>query len=148
MWVVNKSGGLAFYKSYDSSFVDVNETLRLASIWHSLHAISRTVDAVSPVDGCRGIELVECDAFDVRCFETSTGVKFLAVAKKRAIGIERLLKNCYDAYADYACKNPFVEPEMPIRSQLFEEKLRMAVTACNGTNAKVSKGGGFDERER
>ena len=50
VWIVNKSGGLIFYKNYssDKNTLDINDTLRLASVWHSLHAISRT-NSVSPV---------------------------------------------------------------------------------------------------
>jgi hypothetical protein len=73
VWIVNKSGGLIFFKNYAndehattiqtttttrppttdidvdfSTGLDINDTLRLASVWHSLHAISRT-RSVAPV---------------------------------------------------------------------------------------------------
>ena len=68
IWIINKSGGLVYQKTYaDVPTIDTNETLRLASIWHSLHAISAQL---SPVDGCTGIELLETENFDLRCIQT------------------------------------------------------------------------------
>ena len=59
VWIINKSGGLVFQKNYaDVPTIDTNETLRLASIWHSLHTISVQL---SPVEGCTGIELLETE---------------------------------------------------------------------------------------
>ena len=48
LFVVNKSGGLIYHRDFSPGGVrlDTNDTLRVASIWHSLHAIS------SQVRGC------------------------------------------------------------------------------------------------
>ena len=41
VWIINKSGGLVFRDVYaDIAPIDTNETLRLASMWHSMHAIA------------------------------------------------------------------------------------------------------------
>ena len=50
--------------------MDTNDTLRLASLWHSMHAISQQL---SPISGCSGIELLEADNFDLHCFQSLTG---------------------------------------------------------------------------
>lgn len=50
--------------------MDTNDSLRLASLWHSMHAISQQL---SPVVGCMGIELLEADTFDLHCFQSLTG---------------------------------------------------------------------------
>ncbi|OVA15369.1 Sybindin-like protein [Macleaya cordata] len=50
--------------------MDTNNSLRLASLWHSMHAISQQL---SPVVGCSGIELLEADNFDLHCFQSLTG---------------------------------------------------------------------------
>ena len=34
----------------------------------------------------------------------------------------------YDLYCDYVLKNPFYEPEMPIRCDLFDQKLTQHIT--------------------
>ena len=142
VWIVNKSGGLIFYKNYsDKNTLDINDTLRLASIWHSLHAISRT-NSVSPVKKSSGIELLETSTFDLHCFETKTGIKFMVCSMKKAIGVERLLRRVYDVYADFAMKNPFYELEQPIQAELFEERVMIAVKSCRNANSGHYSGGG------
>ena len=51
--------------------MDTNDSLRLASLWHSMHAISQQL---SPTLGCSGIELLEADTFDLHCFQSLTGI--------------------------------------------------------------------------
>lgn len=131
VWIINKSGGLVFQKNYaDVPTIDTNETLRLASIWHSLHAISVQL---SPVEGCTGIELLETEHFDLHCIQTLTGTKFFVTASPKTIGLDHLLHTIYDLYSDYVMKNPFYELEMPIRCELFEQNLAYAVRAMNST---------------
>ena len=143
VWIVNKSGGLIFYKNYssDKNTLDINDTLRLASVWHSLHAISRT-NSVSPVKKSSGIELLETSTFDLHCFETKTGIKFMVCSMKKAIGVERLLRRVYDVYADFAMKNPFYELEQPIQAELLEERVMIAVKSCRNANSGHYSGGG------
>lgn len=142
VWIVNKSGGLIFYKNYsDKNTLDINDTLRLASVWHSLHAISRS-NSVSPVKKSSGIELLETSTFDLHCFETKTGIKFMVCSMKKAIGVERLLRRVYDVYADFAMKNPFYELEQPIQAELFEERVMIAVKSCRNANSGHYSGGG------
>ncbi|RRT49977.1 hypothetical protein BHE74_00052389 [Ensete ventricosum] len=71
LFIINKSGGLIFYKEYGSAGrMDTNDSLRLASLWHSMHAISQQL---SPTNGCSGIELLQADTFDLHCFQSLTG---------------------------------------------------------------------------
>jgi hypothetical protein len=37
--------------------------------------------------------------------------------------VDAYFKRLYEIYADYAMKNPFYNPEMPIRADLFEKEL-------------------------
>lgn len=75
LFVINKSGGLIFYKDYGTQGrLDTNDSLRLASLWHSMHAISKEL---SPVNGCNGIEVLEADTFELHCFQALTGTKNL-----------------------------------------------------------------------
>merc|ERR1739848_262990 len=74
LYIVNKSGGLIYHRDFSTLVkLDTNDTLRLGSIWHSLHAIS---SQLSPVPGCKGIELLEAETFDLHNFQTPTGIKF------------------------------------------------------------------------
>ncbi|XP_058747987.1 uncharacterized protein LOC131620829 [Vicia villosa] len=118
LYIINKSGGLIYYKDYGSAGrMDTNDTLRVASLWHSMHAISQQL---SPVSGCSGIELLQADTFDLHCFQSLTGTKFFAVCEPGTQQIESLLKFVYELYTDYVLKNPFYEIEMPIRCELFD----------------------------
>ncbi|CAI8585977.1 unnamed protein product [Vicia faba] len=125
LYIINKSGGLIYYKDYGSAGrMDTNDTLRVASLWHSMHAISQQL---SPVSGCSGIELLQADTFDLHCFQSLTGTKFFAVCEPGTQQIESLLKFVYELYTDYVLKNPFYEIEMPIRCELFDIILTQSV---------------------
>ncbi|XP_009587956.1 uncharacterized protein LOC107771101 [Nicotiana tabacum] len=125
LYIINKSGGLIFYKDYGSAGrMDTNDSLRLASLWHSMHAISQQL---SPVNGCAGIELLQADNFDLHCFQSLTGTKFFVVCEPGSLHMESLLKYIYELYTDYVLKNPFYEMEMPIRCELFDINLSQAV---------------------
>nr|KJB36711.1 hypothetical protein B456_006G172500 [Gossypium raimondii] len=98
--------------------MDTNDSLRVASLWHSMHAISQQL---SPTTGCSGIELLEADTFDLHCFQS------LTVCEPGTQHMEALLKVVYELYTDYVLKNPFYEMEMPIRCELFDINLTQAV---------------------
>jgi len=127
LYIVNKSGGLIYHRDFSSLVkLDTNDTLRLGSIWHSLHAIS---SQLSPVPGCKGIELLEAETFDLHNFQTPTGIKFFAVAQCKSPGVDRFLRRVYNLYADYVLKNPFYELDMPIRCELFDVHLSNEVNS-------------------
>mmetsp|Transcript_26381 Transcript_26381/g.57558 ORF Transcript_26381/g.57558 Transcript_26381/m.57558 type:complete len:145 (+) Transcript_26381:77-511(+) len=125
LYVINKSGGLIFSKDFmETPRMDLNDTLRLASIWHSLHAIS---SQLSPMPGCTGIELLEADTFDLHCFQTLTGTKFLMVVEPNSPFIPVVLQKVYELYSDFVLKNPFYEVEQVIKCELFDEQLESLV---------------------
>uniref|UniRef100_A0A6S8MUJ1 Trafficking protein particle complex subunit n=1 Tax=Dunaliella tertiolecta TaxID=3047 RepID=A0A6S8MUJ1_DUNTE len=129
LYVVNKSGGLIYSRDFTSvAKVDLNDALRLASIWHSMHAISRQL---SPVPGCTGVELLEADTFTLHCFQTLTGTKFLLVVEPNTPYVPALLRRIYEVYSDYVLKNPFYEVEQVIKCELFDEHLELAVRRHN-----------------
>lgn len=131
LFIVNKSGGLIYYKDFGSlAKLDTNDSLRLASTWHGLHAIAMQL---SPVPGGGGIELLEAETFDLHCFQTLTGTKFFMATEPGAQGVPLLLHQIYDMYADYVLKNPFYEIEMPIRCELFDINLAVTVKKDRGT---------------
>ena len=51
-----------------TSGLNLNDTLRLASIWHSLHAIAAQL---APAPGCSGIDALFADTFTLHCFQVS-----------------------------------------------------------------------------
>jgi len=104
--------------------LNTNERIFLASMFHSLFAIS---SQLSPEAKSSGIEMLEADTFKLYCFQTLTGIKFIVVADPKQGGVENLLKKIYEIYSDYALKNPFYSLEMPIRCELFDTHLHAAL---------------------
>ncbi|XP_041613194.1 trafficking protein particle complex subunit 4-like isoform X4 [Vulpes lagopus] len=58
---------------------------------------------------------------------TLTGIKFAVLANPRQAGIDSLLQKIYEIYSDFALKNPFYSLEMPIRCELFDQNLELAL---------------------
>ncbi|KAF6334568.1 trafficking protein particle complex 4 [Rhinolophus ferrumequinum] len=82
---------------------------------------------LSPEQGSSGIEMLETDTFKLHCFQTLTGIKFVVLADPRQAGIDSLLRKIYEIYSDFALKNPFYSLEMPIRCELFDQNLKLAL---------------------
>lgn len=60
------------------------------------------------------------------------GTKFLLVADPQQPSIDHTMKKIYETYADYCIKNPFQNPEMPIRSEQFDVQLLKLVKTVGG----------------
>lgn len=130
VFIINKSGGLIYKRdlSADAPKLKVNDSLRLVSTFHSLHAIAGRIACVPPRTG---IELVETDTFRMHCYQSLTGLKFLLTADPNATNLESVLHQVYQLYADYVLKNPFYELEMPIQCALFDTNLDTLMAAIN-----------------
>lgn len=88
---------------------------------------------LSPEQGSSGIQELETDTFKLHCFQTVTGVKFLVVCDPKQMGVDQLLDKIYELYADFALKNPFYSLEMPIRADLFDQNLQVAIDQIEKT---------------
>jgi len=109
-----------------------NEKLMMASMFHSLYAISVQL---SPEHKSSGIQKLEVDTFLLQCYQTNTGVKFIVIAEPRQSGLDGLLHKLYSVYSDYALKNPFYSLEMPIRAELFDQSVMSIVGQIEKTGA-------------
>jgi hypothetical protein len=69
----------------------LTSTLPAWSCRHSLHAIA---SQLSPAHGCTGIELLEAETFDLHCFQTLTGTKFLLVVEPQMPYVPMILQKC------------------------------------------------------
>jgi len=102
----------------------------------SLHAIAAKV---SPFPESSGIRHIESSAgFRLHCLQSPTGPKVLltwtpasptAEKQKDLTECDRILKLIYSLYTDYALKNPFQAPEMPVKSDLFDAALISAIVS-------------------
>jgi len=110
--------------------ITTNEKIVLASMFYPLYALAVQL---SPDQGSSGILELEADTFKLHCSQTLTGIKFIIVADHKQAGIDQLLDKLYELYADYALKNPFYSLEMPIRAELFEQNLQVAIDQIEKT---------------
>jgi hypothetical protein len=127
VFIVNRNGGLVFNKtvSREAPKASINDMLRIASTFHSLHEISKQM---APVAGCKGINKIETRSFTLYSLSALTGVKFVITSTPDTRGVEALAKSIYEIYADYVLKNPFYEIDQPINIELFSMKLDAALT--------------------
>jgi len=110
--------------------ITTNEKIVLASMFYPLYALAVQL---SPDVGSSGIKELETDTFKLHCNQTLTGVKFIVVTDRNQQGVDQLLDKIYELYSDYALKNPFYSLEMPIRADLFEEHLQVAIDQIERT---------------
>lgn len=90
------------------------------------YGYSKPTHADSPFDG-------SCP-FKLNCFQSPTGLKILLLTSPRQPQLDYILKRIYELYADYAMKNPFHTPEMPVRSEKFETGLGKLVKQMSTNN--------------
>ncbi|CAJ0910587.1 16001_t:CDS:2 [Entrophospora sp. SA101] len=126
LYIINKAGGLIYQKDFNEGLakLSANEYLVLAGTLHSVHAIT---SQISPVRNSTssGLEVLEADTFKLYCYQTLT-------ADPAHPSIDVLLHRTYVIYSDYAMKNPFYTPEMPIRSELFDLNLLKLIKQFGG----------------
>ena len=127
VFIVNRNGGLVFSKtvSREAPKASINDMLRIASTFHSLHEISKEM---APVEGCMGINKIETRSFSLYSLCTLTGVKFVITSTPETRSVETIAKSIYEIYADYVLKNPFYEMDQPVNIELFSKKLDLALT--------------------
>eukprot|EP01113_Clastostelium_recurvatum_P003039 TRINITY_DN11313_c0_g1_i1.p1 TRINITY_DN11313_c0_g1~~TRINITY_DN11313_c0_g1_i1.p1 ORF type:complete len:137 (+),score=23.20 TRINITY_DN11313_c0_g1_i1:156-566(+) len=129
LYIINKAGGLIYQNDFSSiPKLAANDYLRLAGIFHGLHAIT---SSLSPNGPSSGIELLEADTFKLQCYQTATNIKFFVTADPSHPNLDQVLHNVYELFADYVLKNPFYEMEMPIRCDLFDINLDKLFQAEN-----------------
>uniref|UniRef100_A0A670K3B2 Trafficking protein particle complex subunit n=1 Tax=Podarcis muralis TaxID=64176 RepID=A0A670K3B2_PODMU len=108
VYVVNKAGGLIYQLDHYAPRAETEKTfsfpLELVLRPHDEHVLV----SFGQRDGIRGI-------------------KFVVLADPRQSGIDSLLRKIYEIYSDFALKNPFYSLEMPIRCELFDQNLKLAL---------------------
>lgn len=119
--------------SPSAPFLNTNDSLRLGSTFHGLHAIATQI---APVIASKGIEKIETSTFVLQCLQTLTGVKFVITASPGTTDLLDLLNGIYAIYADYVLKNPFYEIDMPIRCDLFNRYLDKLVLKASNLQGK------------
>ena len=130
--IVNKNGSLIYDRGFSSAVkLTSNEVINIASIFYSMHAISSklTPPGYEKTSELKlengGIEIMEASSMRLVCFQTLTKIKFIFVTDYQT-NLEKCQENfrkIYDVYSDVVAKNPNYELDMPIRVNIFDEKV-------------------------
>lgn len=114
-----------------------NDAIRFASTFHSMHAIAGKLTP-PPALGMKGpaaadkqleylvnkgITKMETTMFNLYCYQSYTGIKFIVATKPGAEKVKERLITVYEKYSDYVCKNAYQQIDMPIRSLLFDQEI-------------------------
>jgi hypothetical protein len=128
--IVNKNGSLIYDRSLNASLnLSQNETINIASIFYSMHAISAqlTPPGYEKTSDLKlenhGIEILESSSMKLVCHQTLTKIKFIFVTDISTpnSNIKLKFEELYNNYTDLISKNPFYELDMPIRIDAFDE---------------------------
>lgn len=96
-----------------------------------------------------GLKQLSTDQFTMYIYQTMTGLKFVAISSTVLLSntndnpnttngngsqynvgsqiADNLLRKVYCVYSDYVMKDPFYSLEMPIKSDLFDEKVKSLI---------------------
>jgi len=128
--IINNKDSYPLNLKFGRPTMTTNDEIVLASMFYSLFAMAVQL---SPDQGSSGISELETDTFKLYCSQTVTGVKFIIVCDPKQMGTDQLLEKIYELYADFALKNPFYSLEMPIRADLFDQNLQVAIDQIERT---------------
>lgn len=72
IYIINKAGGLIYQKDFiqNASQLNSNDYLRLAGVFHGMHAIAKSV---APTKTSGGIVTLEAEHSQLRCYQSPTG---------------------------------------------------------------------------
>ncbi|KAJ2808476.1 hypothetical protein H4S07_003414 [Coemansia furcata] len=131
LFIINRSGGLIYSKNFTQQVAQLssNEALIFAGTFHGIHALASRISPAPKRDSVKdtGIQSIDTKNFRIHCYQTPTGIKFIAVTDLLQTKLSGALNKAYTLYCDYALKNPFYNLEMPIRSEMFDTKLHQLV---------------------
>lgn len=140
LFINNRHGGLVYQRDFFSpTNLSSNEKIYLASTFHGMCGVASQVSPLRPPPAWRpgsdnfpgllkptNITSIETGDLILRCYETVTGVRFIATASSQLGRVGDFLRAASAVYADIILKNPFFEEDMPIRSPEFDKALQDA----------------------
>jgi hypothetical protein len=143
LYIINKAGGLIFQQQFDpcQGRLENNDALRMASTFHALFSMAQQMCPVTlpktnmigvpPTPA--GIKVLSMAEYNLQCFITLTGVKFLVSASKDTSPstVEDALKDIYKIYVDYVLKNPSYVLDNVIQCEKFSYNLDIQMQVFN-----------------
>ncbi|KAJ1663833.1 hypothetical protein EV178_004642 [Coemansia sp. RSA 1646] len=131
VFIINRSGGLIYNKNYNTHIAQLssNEALIFAGTFHGIHALASRIAPTGKTLGTKdtGIQTIDTRNFRLHCFQTPTGIKFIAATDLLHANLTGVLTKIYELYCDYALKSPFYNLEMPVRSDMFDANMLQLV---------------------
>ncbi|KDN35978.1 Sybindin-like protein [Tilletiaria anomala UBC 951] len=138
LWIINKAGGLIYNADYSKrpTGLSSNDYLILAGTLHGIHAITAKLSPVAGLGGGKGaaarrarvdtgMQQLQANGFDMNVMATATGIKLVLITPSDyPVAPAVLLHKSYEVYADQVLKNPFYTPEMPIRVESFDKRVK------------------------
>lgn len=89
-----------------------------------LFSIKSFVNKISPLDPKDGFLYYKTSKYSLHYLETSSGLKFVLNTDNAAQNVRELLHQLYgQVYLAYVVKNPFLQINVPIHSELFQSKV-------------------------
>lgn len=121
---LNNSSNYPVQLKFGKAPLSTNDKLVLTGRFFGLYSLAWQL---APVAHSSGIEQIETDQNKLFCFHTITGFKFIAITDSRQQNVENFLRKSYEIFSDYALKNPFYLNDQPIKSDLFDNNIQLAI---------------------
>ena len=122
--IINKTGTLQWMRDFSEKPMKrtENDPLYLASSFHGFSVVASQINPM--LQESDGILEIQSTNFVLQCLRTKTGAEFLVIASPQTTPLLKdFLNQLYIKYTDYVLKNPFIIPEMIIKSTRFENKV-------------------------
>lgn len=125
LYIFNRYGTLLYYAEWNrlkQSGITREEEAKL--MYGMLFSVKSFVSKISPLDVKKGFLCYKTNKYALNYLETPTGLKFILNTDLNAQNVRELLQQIYSQiYVEYVVKNPLVNLEEAIKSELFKQKL-------------------------
>ncbi|XP_075219880.1 blocked early in transport 5 isoform X1 [Lycorma delicatula] len=125
LYIFDRCGILLFYAEWNRlkvSGITREEEAKL--MYGMLFSLKSFVSKISPLDTKKGFLCYKTNKYALHYLETPTGLKFVLNTDVNAQNVRELLQQMYSqVYVQYVVKNPVINLQEPIVSELFKAKL-------------------------
>lgn len=126
--VLNKSGGLIYCNDFvPHPTMKENDWIRSSGLFHGMNEVMKQLSLDRSHKFYDGISCISDDTFQMHCYHSLTGLKFIVSATPDTRNLQRLLKDIYGLYCDDVIKNPFHRLGQPIKSHKFKTHLAQII---------------------